>query len=393
MSDVIVREIEKILAEPSSSILERERFTLDRLLEETGRNVVLFGAGGLGKQTLACLRSIQVEPLAFSDNNPSTWNTDVNGVTVLQPDIAAARFGAEALFIVTIWNPYHWYTETERQLEERGCRHIAPPAPVYWRFADEFLPFYAQDLPHNLYAEGDQVLEAASIWNDDFSRHEYLRQIAWRACGSWSFRRSEYPESYFLSELFTLRSDEMFVDCGAFDGDTLRAFLSRQDDAFRRFIAIEPDQRTFSRLEAFVAGLAPRFRDKITTVHSAVGSERSMISFDADGGLSSRRSPNGASLVESVPIDELVDSYGSTTFIKMDIEGAEWDALQGARRAIARDQPLLAVCVYHKQRDLWQLPLLMKRMVPDHELYLRCHEGDGWQTVAYAVPPERVVTT
>jgi hypothetical protein len=74
----------------------------------------------------------------------------------------------------------------------------------------------------------------------------------------------------------------------------------------------------------------------------------------------------------------------------MDIEGAEHDALVGARPAIERDAPILAVCVYHSQNDLWRLPLLMKAMVPGYRMFLRCHEGDGWQTVAYAVPPGRV---
>jgi hypothetical protein len=50
------------------------------------------------------------------------------------------------------------------------------------------------------------------------------------------------------------------------------------------------------------------------------------------------------------------------------------------------------VCVYHTQHDLWHVPLFMKEMVPDYQMYLRCHEGDGWQTVAYAVPPERATT-
>ena len=96
-------------------------------------------------------------------------------------------------------------------------------------------------------------------------------------------------------------------------------------------------------------------------------------------------------MVPSFPISELLNPDTRITFIKMDIEGAEFDALRGARAAIERHRPVLAVCVYHQQDDLWRLPLLMKEMVPDYRMYLRCHEGDGWQTVAYAVPPERAL--
>jgi hypothetical protein len=80
------------------------------------------------------------------------------------------------------------------------------------------------------------------------------------------------------------------------------------------------------------------------------------------------------------------------TFIKMDIEGAEYDALLGAAKVIQRDRPILAICVYHTQSDIWRIPLLIHEMLPEHLLYLRAYEGDGFQTVMYAIPPERVRT-
>jgi len=75
----------------------------------------------------------------------------------------------------------------------------------------------------------------------------------------------------------------------------------------------------------------------------------------------------------------------------MDIEGAEFDALRGARKVIERDRPLLAICVYHTQDDIWRIPLLIHEMVPGHHLFLRAYEGDGFQTVVYAIPPWRLI--
>ena len=76
--------------------------------------------------------------------------------------------------------------------------------------------------------------------------------------------------------------------------------------------------------------------------------------------------------------------------IKMDIEGAEWDALRGARNVIARDRPVLAICVYHTHNDIWRIPLLIHEILPEHHLFLRAYEGDGFQTVVYAIPPRRM---
>jgi FkbM family methyltransferase len=395
--DVLLSELQAILAEPMTSVMERERSTLDRLLAETHRKVVLFGAGGLGRQTLFCLRSIGLEPLAFTDNNRGLWGTQVEGVPVLAPEDAANRHGADALFIVTIWNPHHWYQTTREQLQSLGCRRISPPSPVYWRFPQTFLPFFAQDFPHKVYQQAADVLKCAEGWSDECSRQEYLRQLLWRSRGEWTFRPIDDPadkQSYFLRNVFNLSRDEVFIDCGAFDGDTLRTYLSMlsmRADAFRRFVALEPDERTFGRLQQYVADLDPAIRRKVEMVRCAVGLERGTMSFDSTGGLGSKVSSEGTSAVDLLPISDLADPSTPVTFIKMDIEGAEMEALQGARSVIERDRPILAVCVYHVQNDLWRLPLLIKEMVPSYDMFLRCHEGDGWQTVAYAVPPSRRV--
>jgi FkbM family methyltransferase len=387
----ITSELEEIFREPVPVVREREARSLERLLASTDGRVVLFGAGGLGRQTLACLREIGVEPLALTDNNPAHWHAAVDGVTVLPPPVAAESFGATALFLVTIWNPYHWFSETQRRLTQLGCQHISPPSPVYWRFPEKLLPFYAQDLPHKIWADANSVLNAAQIWSDDRSRQEYLRQVLWRIEGSWTFERPTDEESYFPDQVFSLVADEVFVDCGAFDGDTLRSFLARRDHSFRQFVAIEPDGQSFDKLATYVSGLPPETREKVVLTRSAVGASRTVIPFEGGGGLSSRTSAEGPSSVLCLPIADIQGLARPVTLIKMDIEGMEADALAGARDIIVRDRPVLAVCVYHTQYDLWKLPLFMKHLVPDYRMCLRCHEGDGWQTVAYAVPPERAL--
>ena len=178
------------LGEPVSSVIERERKTLDRLLDACGRRVVLFGAGGLGKQTSGLgLRTIGIEPLAFSDNNSSFWGTEVDGLRQsFSPKWLQTGSGKEALFIVAIWNPRHWYSETLQQLRAvSGCEQIVPPSPVYWRFPEIFLPFYAQDLPRKVGEQSADVLEAASLWTDARSQQEFLQQVRWRVNGEWTF--------------------------------------------------------------------------------------------------------------------------------------------------------------------------------------------------------------
>ena len=86
--------------------------------------------------------------------------------------------------------------------------------------------------------------------------------------------------------------------------------------------------------------------------------------------------------------DELLE-HEHPTFIKMDIEGAEPDALRGARATIARHRPILAVCVYHLQDHLWSIPLTLREMCGEYDFVLRPHNEEGWDLVCYGVPRER----
>jgi len=78
------------------------------------------------------------------------------------------------------------------------------------------------------------------------------------------------------------------------------------------------------------------------------------------------------------------------TFIKLDIEGYEIEALRGARGVIDRAAPVLAVCVYHLQDHLWRIPLLLREWRSDYALFLRPHNEEGWDLVCYAVPRARL---
>jgi len=128
-------------------VRERENSAFDNLLAGCGNRLVLFGAGNLGRKVLQCLRSIGVEPLAFADNSPSKWGSQVDGVPVLSPKDAAAQYGGSALFLIAIWSLGHYYRDSRTQLESMGCAYVDSTAFLRWKFADQLLPDFCQDLP------------------------------------------------------------------------------------------------------------------------------------------------------------------------------------------------------------------------------------------------------
>jgi len=124
----------------------------------------------------------------------------------------------------------------------------------------------------------------------------------------------------------------------------------------------------------------------------AVASASGLLHIDATGTAASATSDQSSEhsvAVRAEPLDLLLGD-ARPTFMKFDIEGAEVDALTGARGTIERQAPILAVCVYHQQDHLWRIPLLLREWRRDYALFLRPHNEEGWDLVCYAVPRERL---
>jgi FkbM family methyltransferase len=383
-----VSELAPLFNEPIAEVRWREENALEELLNSRQRRVVLFGAGTLGKRALELLKGIQCQVLAFSDNNTASWESSVGALPVLSPQVAAKMYGDNALFLVTIWNDRHWFGETYAKLVGLGCSLVSTYMPIFWRFPETFLQLYLlNEPPHRLYAESGRVLEAEKIWADEYSLNVYRANIRWRALGdALDLPARPAASTYFPKDLFSLNAQDVLLDCGAFDGDTIGEILTSSGGNFDSIHAVEADAVSFGRLQGYKDTLGS-LGSRIRLYQCALGRSRGVVHFESNGTLTSKASEVGPA-VELWPIDQL---FANTrlTLIKMDIEGAEYDALNGAAQMIRRDRPILAICVYHSQSDIWRIPLLVNELVPEYRLYLRAYEGDGFQTVMYAVPPQR----
>jgi FkbM family methyltransferase len=377
-------ELERLLGEPLDAADARSRETYDRLTGTRDR-LVLFGAGGLGRKTLAGLRSLGISPLAFADNNQRLWGTRVEGLEVLPPMEVAAAQGRHASFVITIWGAYstHRMSTSRSQLEALGCRHVTHFGHLYWKHPETFLPYYCLDHPRQVLLCSAAVRKAYALLADEPSRWEFVKQLRFRLFLDFDSLVAAPGEEYFPDDLFDLRADEVFIDCGAFDGDTIQ--MLRERSAFKQVIALEPDPVNFAKLQEWCGTLPEAGR--IQTFPWAVGADRGKIRFEATGTMASKAG-EGSLEVDVVPLDELLRE--PPTFIKMDIEGAEPEALLGAGKLIARHDPLLAISAYHQQDHLWRILSLIESFSDRYRFFLRAHDNQGWGLVCYAIPAERV---
>ncbi len=385
-------ELSALLGEEIGEAKRRESTTFDSLVSSEADSIVLFGAGGLGRKVLGGLVRTGFKVVAFADNNSRLWGKTVEGIPVYSPLEAAQKFGNSCKFIVTIWRGRATETMKERcrTLTELGCRGVIHFGALFWKCPEIFLPHYSLDLPHKVLENAECVRRAFGLWGDEASRKEFVAQIRWRL--HLDFDGLPGPvahEIYFPDDLVKLSPEEQFVDCGAFDGDTLESFLRVSQGRFGRFFAFEADPGNFKKLQENVARLPADRNSKIKVFPLAVGKGSGKVRFDPTGTEASAVG-QGSLEIDGDCLDATLK--GSTpTWIKMDIEGSEPDAIDGAKDIIAKNCPVLAICVYHLQDHVWSIPLQISRLSDQYSFFLRPHLFESWDLVCYAVPRERLL--
>lgn len=390
--NTLEKQLDKLLNVNVESAIDSEKTFFDHLIDLLKYPLVLYGAGNLGRKALAGLRQVGVEPLAFCDNNHLLWGKLVDGLLVLHPKEATMKYGKNTAFIITVWSPgkERSFNYIKDYLTNLGCAKISSFIPLFWKYPDFFLPHYRIDLPHYIYEEANAIKEAFCLLADDFSRLEYLQQIKWLLNSEVStLTKATYQDVYFPEDLFKFNSSEVFIDCGAFDGDTIRNIIKNYKKAFYKIFAFEPDPINYLKLKQFIATLPNDIGEKIYISQKAVGLHKGKLYFEALGTVSSSISEKGSLEIEVISIDEYMENI-TPTYIKMDIEGSEPEALAGARVTISNNSPIIAFCVYHRQNHLWTLPLYVNSLSSDYKFYLRRYDDEFGDVVCYAIPIRRL---
>ena len=231
-----------------------------------------------------------------------------------------------------------------------------------------------------------RVNAVANMLADERSRKEYLGIIKFRQ----SHQKKDFPlcdgklPEYFIEEV-TFGKDEVFLDCGAYIGDTLDVFVKRCPN-YANIVAFEPDKKNFALLTQKYGN-----NPKITLMDIGVYDADGESSF-AERGLKSNsaitdKTSENTACISIKAIDNL--NLKNVSFVKMDIEGAELPALKGAKKTIARDKPKLAICIYHSDEDMLSIAEYIHALVPEYKLYVRHHRLYPMcgETVLYAVMP------
>lgn len=331
--------------------------------------LVLFGAGSWGKYYLTSIEKI-FEKVIFCDNNPRLQGELYESVPVISFTELKENYKDSYITITS----FDYYEEILEQLLQNGMAHQLL-SPLNGYLAGDFAAY------HTMISNNEMIFnEAFDALTDLESKEIFYDRINYCVTGKREFlipKRSKCAQ-YFESGIVSLSSNEIFIDGGAYIGDTVEEFLSQTSSNFEKIISFEPEE---SKIKVF----EEKFKSfsKIQLIKKGLWSESTTLQFSPGQDGASSISNEGSHKIAVTSIDDTLQG-SPVSYIKLDIEGAELEALKGAAESIKKHKPRLAVCVYHKPMDLVDIPVFLKRLVPEYNIYLRHYNIDMFETVCYA---------
>ncbi|WP_312074558.1 FkbM family methyltransferase [Atlantibacter sp.] len=236
------------------------------------------------------------------------------------------------------------------------------------------------DFKENYNAHKSKYENTFSLLSDEISKETFSRLVDFRLhenLSTMDFFTFRPGDIYFEDFLNLPDTGAVFVDVGCFDGETTCEFIRRYP-FYSCVHLFEPEPTQMETIK--------RKLDSEENIHFyqyGVSNSKQNLRFTSSG-LWSHLDESGEIVVEVDKIDNLIT--GKTDFIKMDVEGHEYAALEGARQHIINHHPALAICAYHLVDDFWKLPELVLSIRNDYKLYMRHYTEGVLETVYYFIP-------
>ncbi|MCC8069177.1 MAG: FkbM family methyltransferase [Ruminococcus sp.] len=224
-----------------------------------------------------------------------------------------------------------------------------------------------------------------NILEDEKSRQTFSDVINFRISGKIEYLlNSTATKEEVFTDILKLSQDETYLDLGAYNGDTILEFLNAVDYRYNRIIGLEPNAKNFRRLTKNTSNI----KNLDIYNYASWDTEQTLLFSSGAGRMSTIRNnaTNKVKEVKGIPADSLFSKLDTLpTFLKMDVEGAENHAIVGSQKII-KNGCKLAISLYHRNEDIFAIPLQIKELNPNFKFYIRKQLYiPAWETNLYCV--------
>ena len=337
----------------------REKSSCWEIIKNSNKPIVLYGMGNGADKILDWCEYNNVYISAVFASDEFVRGQIFRGFKVCKYSDVLEKYGKDILIVIAFASEIPDVLNIFKFLTDKH-EVIAPHLPLY----------NEEDMVNSSWLEkyAEKLEEVYSKLADDQSRKVFADILNYKLSGKIQYLFDcETARKKDLQTIFTFDNKEIYLDLGAYNGDTLQEFLGLVSGSYRQIIAVEPDVKNHRKLTVMAESL-----DNIRILQKGIWSEPQELGFSQSGGRQSTFMGDKKTFVKVDSIDNICAGT-PVTYIKMDVEGAEKQALDGGSKTITEYKPKMMIAAYHYDNDIFDLPQIIWKLNPDYKIYLRKH--------------------
>lgn len=340
------------------------------------KNYIIWGTGQGAEKLIEFIELQNLFPIeiVFIDNNKlKTGKLFLDKYKIYSPDFLCNYPSKDSILIITCAD----CDSVFEQAKGLFCGHIIVMDFAWIDFKKNFYDFFI--------SRKHEFEKSFNLLADDLSKRTFTYLINYKISRNpiWIKKISlEYKKKYFDETIISLNNNETFIDCGSFIGETAIDF-TKKVSKYNKIICIEPDNYNFTKM---IKNLNENNVKNYIPYNAALSNVDSVNPFSSGLNYSSnlKLNSNGNCKVQTYKLDNLLNQINAS-FIKMDVEGSEMQALLGAQKTIKKSGPKLAICAYHKWSDFIEIPQIIKSINNKYKIYMRHYSScTEFETIIYA---------
>lgn len=343
-----------------------------RNLKKERKPVVLFGAEDCGRDYYEIMKKNDIEVLCFCDDDLNKQGREFMGKKVISVnDLYSLK--SDFYILISSYGPEKLLNRLKRDNSDLVKSVILTDFYLF----ENGLDYYKFILQNE-----KEIINAYNLLADEKSRKTFRNLLNYKISRNLELIkeiREDVSLQYFDPDIIHFNKEEVYLDLGAYIGDTVLSFNEKVQGKYKKMIALEPDEKNYKRLIENTKHL-----NHLQIIQKGTHSSITTLRFSESGTWTSSIDPNGNKEIEVCTVDSLAVEQ-RITFIKADIEGAELETINGAKATIVRDKPKLAFSAYHKKEDIFHLIHVIRNINSNYKFYLRHYTENAIDTVLYAI--------